>query len=110
MIIDDYKVLINFICNLVLTGAFTVFLIFVFGRKNSKLYKLPFYKTIALKIGLAGCTTGALINCLSFSDLPWSQVLLNCGLAVLFCWAAYFHYSEFVSIKPKKRKKKTKYK
>lgn len=110
MSIDEHKMLINFVCNLVLTGAFTVFLIFVFGRKNSKLYKLPFYKTILLKIGLAACTTGALVNTLNLSDPPWSEVLLNCGLAVLFSWAAYFHYTQFVSIKKRKRKKKTKYK
>ena len=101
--------LVNFISCLILTGAFTAFLIFVFGRKNSKIYSLPFPQSLLPKVGLAFCTAGALMNALTLSNPAWTEVCLNFGLAVLFSWAAYFHWCQFVKIKPKKAKK-TKYK
>lgn len=92
----DILVLINLIANLILTLAFMLFMIFVFGRKNSKIYNLPWYKTIAAKIGLAVCGMGALLNTLTVSNPPASEIMLNVGLACLFTWASVFHYSAFV--------------
>lgn len=93
---EEYKMPINFIASGVLTIAFILFLIFVFGRINSKIYNLPCYKTIGAKIGLSLCTCGALLNTLTFSNPPWSEVILNTGLAILFSWASWFHYKTFV--------------
>lgn len=87
---------VNFIANLILTLAFMLFLLFVFGRTNSKIYALPWYKTIMAKIGLATCAMGSLLNTLTLSDPPASEVLLNVGLAALFSWASVFHYKTFV--------------
>jgi len=87
---------VNFIANLILTLAFMLFMIFVFGRKNSKIYNLPWYKTIVAKIGLAICAMGSLLNTLTLSDPPASEVVLNVGLASLFSWASVFHYNAFV--------------
>ena len=109
MTMEDYKMLVNFVSCLVLTGAFTAFFIFVFGRKNSKIYSLPFPQSLLPKVGLAFCTVGALTNALTLNNPDWSVVCLNFGLALLFSWAAYFHWCQFVKIKPKKAKK-TKYK
>lgn len=93
---DALKVWINFAASLTLTGVLGAFLVFLFGRDNSFVYKLPGYKTLALKAGLAMCTMGALLNAVTLSNPPWSEVLLNGGLAVLFAWATWFHYSRFV--------------
>lgn len=90
------KVWINFAASVGLTGLMAAFLIFLFGRDNSFVYKLPAYKTLALKAGLAMCTTGALLNAVTMSNPPWSEVLLNTGLATLFGWATWFHYGRFV--------------
>ena len=87
---------INFVASIILTGAFMLFLVFLFGRTNSRIYQLPCYKTIAAKIGLAVCTCGALLNAITFSNPPWSEVVLNSGLAILFSWASWFHYKTFV--------------
>jgi hypothetical protein len=90
------KVWINFAANIGLTGLMATFLIFLFGRDNSFVYKLPAYKTLALKAALAMCTAGALLNAVTLSNPAWSEVVLNTGLATLFAWAAWFHYGQFV--------------
>lgn len=94
-------------------------MIFVFGRTNSKIYELPWYKTIAIRVGIALCACGALLNVFTFSNAPWSEVILNTGLACTFTWAAWFHYKTFVvpymkneidmcKVLPKKKLKKVK--
>ena len=97
--------LINFICSIVLTIAFTFFIIFTFGRQSSKLNKLPWYESYLVKLGLGFCAAGALLNALTLSNPAWTEILLNCGLAILFIWASYFHYKEFVCTSTMKKKK-----
>jgi uncharacterized membrane protein YccC len=104
---EDFKMPLNFIANMVLSFSFTGFVIFLFGRQNSKVYKLPWYKTISVKIGLATCTCAALVNTFTFSNPEWSEVLLNVGLAILFTWAAWFHYRTFVIPYKNKMNKKS---
>lgn len=107
----EYTMLINFVASLILTISFTAFIIFIFGRPNSKINAMPWYKTLLVKFGLCFCTAGALLNALTFSNPPWTEIVLNVGLAMVFSWAAYFHYVEFVclpKIKQSKTKKKTK--
>jgi hypothetical protein len=94
--LDTAKLWINFAASVGLTGLMAAFLIFLFGRDNSAVYKMPAYKTIALKAGMAMCTAGALLNAVTMSNPPWSEVLLNSGLCTLFAWAAWFHYGRFV--------------
>jgi len=98
----EYTMLINFVCNIILCIAFTLFIIFVFGRPTSKMHTLGGAQSLGVKIGLAFCTVGALLNALTFSDPPISELILNIGLATLFTWAAWFHYFHFVKIKSKK--------
>ena len=107
---QEYTMLINFVANLILTLSFTAFIIFVFGREESKINKMPWYKTFLVKLGLVMCTVASLLNALMFQRSPWSEVMLNAGLAMVFAWAAYFHYIEFVCVKKPevKRKKKIK--
>lgn len=93
---DTFKLLANFSSNIILFIAFVAFIIFVFGRTNSKIHKLPWYKVIALRIGLAFVTCASLLNALTMSNPDWTEVLLNVGLAILMTWAAVFHYFEFV--------------
>jgi hypothetical protein len=101
----NWILMINFISNVVLTISFTAFLIFLFGRENSLIHKLKRINTIGVKIGLSICTAGALYNVLTFSHPPVSEVILNVGLAFVFCWAAWFHYQRFVSPRMIKNKK-----
>lgn len=93
---EEYKLPINFISNLILSFSFALFMIFVFGRVNSKIYELPWYKTFLLRVGISMCACGALLNIFTFSNPPWSEVILNAGLAFIFGWATWFHYKTFV--------------
>lgn len=93
---EEYKMPINFASNLILSFAFALFMIFLFGRTNSKVYTLPWYKTLTIKVGMALCSCGALLNVFTFSNPPWTEVMLNTGLAFTFTWAAWFHYTNFV--------------
>jgi len=93
---ESHLLAINFISNLVLSFAFALFIIFLFGRHNSKVYTLPWYKTILVKFGLSCCSAGALLNVFTFSNPPWTEVILNMGLAMTFGWASWFHYVNFV--------------
>lgn len=93
---DTLKLLTNFSSNIILFLAFTAFVIFVFGRTNSKIHTLPWYKVIALRIGLAFVTCASLLNALTLSNPHWTEVFLNLGLAILITWAAAFHYAMFV--------------
>lgn len=93
---EELKMPLNFIANMILSFSFTGFTIFLFGRTNSKVYKLPWYKTVVVKIGLALCTSASLWNTFTFSTPNASEVVLNIGLAVLFGWASWFHYKTFV--------------
>jgi hypothetical protein len=107
---QEYTMLINFVANLILTLSFTAFIIFIFGRGDSKLNQMPWYATLPVKVGLGFCTAGSLFNALSFNHPEWTQVCLNAGLAMVFAWAAVFHYMEFICMKKTKVKTKKKIK
>jgi DNA-binding beta-propeller fold protein YncE len=93
---DTIKLVTNFGSNIILFLAFTAFVIFVFGRTNSKIHNLPWYRVITLKIGLAFVTCAALLNALTLSNPEWSEVILNFGLALVMSWAAVYHFVMFV--------------
>ena len=97
---EDFKIYFNFILNIILTGAFTVFLILIFGRPESKLNNMNKCLSLIVKLSLALCTVGSFLNVLTMSNPPWIQVIMNAGLASLFTWASYFHYTNFVKEKP----------
>ena len=94
----EILMLINAFANVVITLAMTAFIIFVFGR-FSMLDKLPKYQILTIRIGLCMTAAGSLFNFLTLSTPPFSEVLLNLGLAVVFLWAAIFHYNYFVKKK-----------
>lgn len=87
---------INLASNAVLTGAFSAFLIFLFGRDNSLVYRMQGYHTLFLRVGLCACAAGSLLNVLTLSSPPVTEVILNAGLAMVMLWAAVFHYLRFV--------------
>lgn len=90
------KLWVNFFASTVLFLSLGAFMVFVFGRDNSLAHRLPAWGNWLLRCGLAMCSAGALLNAATFSNPPWSEVLLNLGLCVVFAWAAVFHYYRFV--------------
>lgn len=96
---STYIMWINFVCNILMTLSFLCYTIFLFGRENSFVYKMRTINTVLLKIAICFCVTGSLYSVVTFCTPPMSEVILNCGLAMLFTWAAYFHYVTFVKVK-----------
>ena len=93
---NELTMWINFACNIVLTASFTAFTIFLFGRENSFVYTMRATNTVLLKVAICLCVAGSLYSALTFSNPPISEVILNAGLAILFVWAAVFHYKQYV--------------
>lgn len=92
----NWTMIVNVAANCVLTVGFGAFLIFLFGRENSMIHRLKGYHSWFVKCALGLCGAGALYNVLTVSDPPVSEVVMNTGLALLFSWAAWFHYMAFV--------------
>lgn len=90
--------MINLIANIIVTLSVSAFIVFVFGR-FSKMDTLPKYQTFAVKTGLSLIAAGSLFNCLTLSTSELSKTILNCGLAIIFLWAAFFHYKYFIKKK-----------
>jgi hypothetical protein len=93
-------VILNLIANLVITIAITFFIIGVFGRKAKMIEQMPLLEQYFLRFALSTLAAGSLLNVLNFSapHTP-SEVILNSGLAMVFTWAAWFHWKYFVKKK-----------
>lgn len=90
------KTWINLVANMSLTALMMLYMICVFGRDNSFVYKLPRCKTLALKAVMSLCAAGALANALTSAVPTWGEVILHTGLATLFGLAAGFNYGQCV--------------
>jgi hypothetical protein len=86
---------INLIANILLTIGITLFMVFIYGR-STMIDKLPFLERIIIKIALAMSACGAFFNVLTITASHESEILFNSGLAVVFIWAAWFHFKYFV--------------
>lgn len=89
------SLLINLIANTILTVSISMFMIFVYGR-SSKIDHLHFFERVTIKIALAMTASGAFFNVLTFANPSFSEILFNTGLAIVFAWAAWFHFKYFV--------------
>jgi len=58
--------------------------------------KLPFLERLVIKVALAATACGALLNALTFSVPKMPELTFNFGLAIVFVWAAWFHFKYFV--------------
>jgi hypothetical protein len=94
--------LINAFCNVVICLSVSAFMVFVFGRLDLT-EKFGTVQKWIVKSGLALVSAGALFNFITLSKPPFTEILMNIGLAILFLWAAVFHYTHFVN-KDKKKK------
>lgn len=101
---------LNIASNSIMAGALVVFIILMFGRAESLVNKFPKWEYWMLKLGLAASASGALFSALTNPSVTWTQFTRNAGLALLFVWAAFFHYRYFIKdkvIKPNEFIKKS---
>ena len=89
----------NVLANLVIFFSVAVFIIFVFGRENSKMNELPFIERYGIKAGLCLVCCGSLMNLFEFRNASLSETIMNIGLAIVFLWGAFFHFKFFVKKK-----------
>jgi len=94
--LETIKTWIDLVANMSLTALMMLYMICVFGRDNSFVYKLPRCKTLALKAVMSLCAAGALANTLTSAVPTWGEVILHTGLATLFGLAAGFNYGQCV--------------
>jgi len=90
---------INAVANLVISLSMVFFMIFVFGSNNKKINALPKYESLSVKIGLSLISCGSLLSFLTLSNPQETEVIMNVGLALVFLWAALFHYKYFIKKK-----------
>jgi len=86
-------VIVNSALHLVSLVALSTFTVFVFGRPNSIVHLWPRWRSLALKVALCGAVLGHGLSALRH---PLGDLLLDGGLALLWVWAAAFHYQHFV--------------
>jgi hypothetical protein len=87
--------IINLIANILITIGISLFMVFVYGR-STVIDKLPIFEKWIIKIALAVTACGSLFNVLTLSTPQTPEILFNSGLAVVFVWAAWFHFKYFV--------------
>jgi hypothetical protein len=95
--------IINLLCNLVLCGVGTMVFLTLFTHQSSIVHKWSILQHWALKFGLSAFIAGSLFNVLTLSTPPWTEVVLNIGLAFIFIWVNYFHYKIFYPSKDLKK-------
>ena len=86
--------LINAIANLVITFSVILFMIFVFGH-SEKIEECSPLEKLFIKTGLATVACGSLFSFLTLTTPPTSEIIMNCGLAILFTWGVWFHYKHY---------------
>lgn len=80
-----------------------LFIVLLYGRGNSLVHSWPRWRTMSLKAALALVAGGHLLAALSMESVPVGELLLNGGLALLWCWAAVFHHQHFMRLDASRR-------
>lgn len=93
------ETIVNLVANSFIVLGMVFFIIGVFGRKSKVVESIHPIERFLLKVALCATASGALFNVLTFSTPPISEAILNVGLALLFTWAAWFHWKYFVKKK-----------
>jgi hypothetical protein len=81
---------INAIANGLLAAGVSAFMVMLY-RSHGLVEKFPMAGSLMLRASLTITAAGALLNCLTLSTPADSEIMMNCGLAGIFIWAAWFH-------------------
>lgn len=89
---------INLLANIGITLGGMAFYVMLFtkigdGVKQIDQFGKASYYTI--KLALALVVAGSLLNVLLRTTPPITEVVMNCGLALIFVWAALWHGKKF---------------
>lgn len=95
--IENTSLIVNLVANLVTLVCMTMFYIYLFGDHNKMVAKWSFVSHWTLRMGIIGMIAGTFFNTLTLSTPDWSEITLNCGLALLMFWALLFHRKMFLN-------------
>ena len=84
----------NVIANIVITISVAGFMVML-QEPTNPVSKMPFLLRNWIKISLAVTSGGALLNVVTLSTPPMSEIILNLGLAGLFSWSYFWHIKMF---------------
>lgn len=94
----NYFTLINVVTNCMTAISSGALLIHVFGDPDNAIWNNKFKAWLA-KIGLSVTTSGAIFNALTLSNPGASEVLLNVGISLTFCWLSWWQWDQFQAMK-----------
>ena len=78
----------------------------IYVTPSSPASRYPLFKTWHIRLGLSLTSAGSLFNVIIGSVPPWSEVVLNIGLAFLFGWTVWFYNRYFKIEKPRITKRR----
>ena len=84
----------NVIANVVIAISVAGFMVML-QEPTNPVAKMPFLLRNWIKISLALTSGGALLNVVTLSTPPMSEIVLNLGLAGLFSWSYFWHLKMF---------------
>ena len=102
MSFNEIIIVVNELANISICFSIILFLIFVFGRLNSKMNQIPIIEGTIIKLGLILICCGSLYNFLSCKPTNIFQTIMNVGIGLVFSWGAYFHFKHFIKKRTKK--------
>lgn len=85
---------LNVLSNIIITISVAGFMVML-QEPTNPVAKMPFLLRNWIKLSLALTSGGALLNVITFSNPPISEIILNIGLAGLFAWSYFWHIKLF---------------
>ena len=84
---------INLLSNCIIGTSILLFIVSVFGRRDHPIWENE-YRAYLAKVGLGISGCGALLNVLYLSTPPITEIVLNIGLSMNFCWLSWWQHAE----------------
>ena len=86
--------ILNVIANIFITIAVAGFMVMI-QEKDNPVAKMNILLRNWIKVSLALTSGGALLNVITLSTPPMSEIILNLGLGGLFSWAYFWQIKMF---------------
>ena len=86
--------ILNVIANIVISISVAGFMVML-QEPTNPVAKMPFLLRNWIKISLAFTAGGALLNVITLSTPPMSEIILNLGLGGLFSWSYFWQIKMF---------------
>ncbi len=115
----EFLQIVNIFANTFICLGMTLFFLLLYGNEHSIVHKWPLIKHWSLKASLISIIATSAWNAMNvvykmvvprhgdivvtMNNAPVGEILLNVGLAFLFCWVVYFHKYHFLKVAPPKK-------